>query len=59
MDLTMLLRAFCLFIELLVADENVLYMLFNAIWCIKRSKYMVVAQISKNHLSFLKQFSYE
>ena len=59
MDLTMLLRAFYLFIELLVAKENVLYMSFNAIWCIKRRKYMVVAQILKNHLSFLKQFSYE
>ena len=54
MDLTMLLRAFYLFIELLVANENVLYMSFNAIWCIKRSKYLVVAQILKNHLSFLK-----
>ena len=27
--------------------------------CIKGSKYMVVAQILKSHLSFLKQFSYE
>ena len=26
---------------------------------LKRSKYMVVTQILKNHLSFLKQFSYE
>ena len=55
----MLLRAFYLFIELLTVKENVLYMSFNAIYCIKRSKYMVVAQILKNHLSFLKQFSYE
>ena len=55
----MLLRVFYLFIELLAAKENVLYMSFNAIKCIKRSKYMVVAQILKNHLSFLKQFSYE
>ena len=59
MDLTKLLRAFYLFIELLTVKENVLYMSFNAINCIKRSKYMVVAQILKNHLSFLKQFSYE
>ena len=59
MDLTMLLRALYLFIELLVAKENVLYMSFNTIWCIKRSKYMLVAHILKNHLSFLKQFSYE
>ena len=55
----MLLRAFYLFIELLGAKENVLYMSFNAICCIKRSKYMVVAQILKIHLSFLKQFSDE
>ena len=56
----MLLRA--LFIELLTVNENkknFLYMSFNAIKCIKRSKYMVVAQILKTHLSFLKQFSYE
>ena len=59
MDLTMLLRAFYLFIELLTVKENVLYMSFNAINCIKRSKYMVVTQFSKNHLTFLKQFSYE
>ena len=60
MDLIMLLRAFYLFIELLTVKENVLYMSFNAIWYIKRSNYMVVAQIFlKNHLSFLKQFSYE
>ena len=59
MDLTMLLCAFYLFIELLVAKENVLYMSFNAIYCIKRSKYTVVAQVLKNRLSFLKQFSYE
>ena len=31
MDLTMLLRAFYLFIELLDAKENALYMSFNAI----------------------------
>ena len=31
MDLTMLLRAFYLLIELLGAKENVLYMSFNAI----------------------------
>ena len=31
MDLTMLLRAFCLFIKLLTVKENVLYMSFNAI----------------------------
>ena len=55
----MLLCAFYLFIELLVAKENVLYMSFNAIYCIKRSKYTVVAQVLKNRLSFLKQFSYE
>ena len=55
----MLLCAFYLFIELLTVKENVLYMSFSAIKCIKRSKYMVVAQILKNHLSFLKQFSYE
>ena len=55
----MLLRAFYLFIELLMVKENVLYMQFNAIQCIKRSKNMVVAQILKNHLSFLKQFSHE
>ena len=59
MDLTMLLRAFYLFIELLAAKENVLYMSFNTIWCIKRSKYMKVAQILKKHISFFKQFSYE
>ena len=59
MELTMLLCAFYLFIELLVAKKNVLYMSFNAIWFTKRSKYMVVTQILKNHLSFLKQFSYE
>ena len=59
MDLTMLLHAFYLFIGLLGAKEIVLYISFNAIKCIKRSKYMVVAQILKNHLSFLKQFSYE
>ena len=59
MDLTMLLRAFYLFIELLTVKENVLYMSFNAIWYIKRSKYMVVAKILKNHLSFLKPFSNE
>ena len=55
----MLLRAIYLLIELLGAKENVLYMSFNAITCIKRSKYMVVAQILKYHLSFFKQFSYE
>ena len=55
----MLLCAFYLFIELLTVKENVLYMSFNAIYCIKRSKYMAVAQILNNHLSFLKQFSYE
>ena len=59
MDLAMLLHAFCLFNGLLGAKDNVLYMSFNAIQCIKRSKYMAVAQILKNHLSFLKQFSYE
>ena len=31
MDLTMLLHAFDLFIELLMVKENVLYMSFNAI----------------------------
>ena len=31
MDLTMLLHAFYLFMELLVAKENVLYLSFNAI----------------------------
>ena len=31
MDLTMLLHAFYLFIELLTVKENVLYMSFNAI----------------------------
>ena len=31
MDLTMLLRAFYLFIELLAAKENVLYISLNAI----------------------------
>ena len=31
MDLTMLLRAFNLFIELLTVKKNVLYMSFNAI----------------------------
>ena len=56
----MLLRAFYLFIELFTVKGNVLYMSFNAIKCIKRSKYMVVAQILKNHLRFfLKQFSIE
>ena len=55
----MLLCVFYLFIELLTVKENALYMSFSAIKCIKRSKYMVVAQILKNHLSFLKQFSYE
>ena len=55
----MLLYAFYLFIELLTVKENVLYMSFNAILCIKRSKYMVVAQLFKNHVSFLKQFSYQ
>ena len=55
----MFLRAFYLFIELLMVKENVLYMSFNAIYCIYRSKYMVVAQILKNHLSFSKQFRYE
>ena len=57
MDLTMLLCAFYLLIKLLTVKENVLYMSFNANYCIKRSKYMVVAQILKNNLSFLKQFS--
>ena len=52
----MLLRSFYLFIELLTVKENESYMSFNVIKCIKRSKYMVVAQILKNHLSFLKQF---
>ena len=37
-------------------EKNVLYMSFNTIECIKRSKYMVVAQILKNNFSFLKQF---
>ena len=55
----MLLCAFYLFIEMLTVKENVLYMSFNAIICTKRSKYMVVAQILNNGLSFLKQFSYE
>ena len=55
----MLLRASYLFIELLTGKENVLYMSFNGIQCIKRSKYLVVAEILKNHLIFLKQFSYE
>ena len=55
----MLLRAFYLLFELLTVKENVLYMSFNVILCIKRSKYMVVAQIKKYHLSFLKQFSYK
>ena len=55
----MLLCAFYLFIELLTVKENVLYMSFSAIKCIKRHKNMVVARILKNHLSFLKQFSYE
>ena len=55
----MLLHAFYLFIELKTVTENVLYMSFNAILCIKQSKYIAVAQILKNHLSFLKQFSYE
>ena len=55
----MLLRAFYLFIEMLTVNENILYMPFNTILCIKRSKYMVVAQILKNHLSFLKQISYK
>ena len=55
----MLLRAFYLFTELLTVKENVLYMSLNAIKCIKGSKYMVVAQILKNILSFFKQFSYE
>ena len=59
MDLTMLLRAFYLFIELLTVKENVLYMSFNAMLYIKRSKYMVVTQILNNHLSFLKPFRYE
>ena len=54
----MSLRAFYLFIELMTV-KNVLYMSFNAIKYIKRSKYLVVAQILKNHLSFLKQFSHE
>ena len=55
----MLLRAFYLFIELLTVKENGLYMSFNVIKCIKRSKCMVVAKILKNNLSFLKPFSYE
>ena len=55
----MLLRDFYLFIELLSVKKNVLCMSFNAILCIKRSIYMVVTQILKNHLGFLKQFSYE
>ena len=55
----MSLRAFYLFIELLTVKENVLYMSFNVIKSRKRSKYMVVTQIFKNYLSFLKQFSYE
>ena len=55
----MLLRAFYLFIELLTEKENVLYMSFNAIKYIQRSKYMVVAQILKNHLSFMEPFRYE
>ena len=42
------------FIELLMVKENVLYKSFNTILCIKRSKYMVVAQILKNQLSFFK-----
>ena len=59
MDLTLLLRVFYFFIELLTVKEIVLYMPFYTILCIKRSKYMVVAQILKNHLSFSKQFSYK
>ena len=55
----MSLRAFYLFIELLTVKENVLYMSFNVIKSRNRSKYMVVTQILKNYLSFLKQFSYE
>ena len=55
----MLLCVFYLLFELLTVKENVLYMSFNAILCIKRSKYMVVAQIKKYHLSFLKQFTYK
>ena len=55
----MLLRAFYLFIELLTVKENVLYMSFNAIKCIKGSKLMVVAQILKNNLSFFKKISHE
>ena len=51
--------AFYLFIELLTVKENVLYMPFNTILCIKKSQYMVVAHILKNHLSFLKQISYK
>ena len=50
---------FLLILELLTVKESVLYMSFNANKCIKRSKYMVMVQILKNHLSFLKQFSYE
>ena len=55
----MLLRVFYSFIELLTVKENVLYMSFNAIKCIKRSKYMVVAHILKTHLSFLKQLRFK
>ena len=59
MDLTMLLHAFYLFIELLGAKCFFLYMSFYAIYCMQRRKHMVMAQILKNHLDFLKQFSYE
>ena len=45
---------FYLLFELLTVKENVLYMSFIVMKCVKRSKYMVVAERLKNHLSFLK-----
>ena len=55
----MLLHAFYLFIDILGANNFFLYMSFYAIYCMQRSKHMVMAQILKNHLDFLKQFRYE
>ena len=45
---------FYLLFKLLTVKENVLYMSFIVMKCVKRSKYMVVAERLKNHLSFLK-----
>ena len=54
----MLLHAFYLFIELLTVKKMSCICHLTPINA-KRNKYMVVAQILKNHLSFLKKISNE